>query len=120
MIKINSNTVTSALIAFYTLIFYFILLKFQSINSANNCLVAGLIMLGNFLAITLLWKLIFNKKSIALAVLIIIFKYLILGVILWNLSNWLKIDPIGLVAGFSTLLVAILTTQLLKRFLKTN
>ena len=87
---------------------------------ALSCLIGGGIMLLNLLGIYLLWHLIFSKKSIALAVFVIIFKYLILGVVLWNLSSisWLK--PLGLVAGLSTLVLAILSATLMKGFVKTN
>lgn len=115
MIKNNTSVVTAAAIFLYTILFSIILLILRSKISATNCLIAGGIMFGNFLMISILWRIIFKKKSIALAVLIIIFKYLILGIILWNLSSWIMIDPIGLIIGFSSLLIAILTVTLLKK-----
>lgn len=120
MMKINTNIAAAILIALYSLLFSLILLKFRTSDAAFNCLVAGAIMLLNFLAITWLWKIIFNKKSIALAVLIIIFKYLILAMILWKLSSWIVLDPVGLVVGFSSLLFAALTTTLLSQFFSTK
>lgn len=64
-------------------------------------------MLINLAGLAFVWSLIFAKKSIALAVFIIIFKYVILGMILWGLSSaqWLK--PAGFLVGITSLVVAV-------------
>lgn len=87
---------------------------------AYSCLFGGGIMLANLFGIYLLWFLVFSKKSIALAVFVIIFKYLILGAVLWNLTSIPWMRPIGLLLGFSTLLIAILSATLMKSFVKNN
>lgn len=104
----------------YTLLLSVVLFFTNDQESALSCLFGGLLMLVNLLGIYLLWHLVFSKKSIALAVFVIIFKYLILGVVLWKLANvsWMK--PIGLILGLSTLVFAILSTTLIKSFVKTN
>lgn len=112
---------TTAQILFgYTVLLSVVLFFTSGQDSALSCFFGGLIMLVNLLGIYFLWHLVFSKKSIALAVFVIIFKYLILGVLLWNLAkvSWMK--PVGLILGLSTLVFAILSTTLLKSFVKTN
>lgn len=81
---------------------------------AASFMVGGLIMLLNLAGLAFLWRLIFSKKSIALAAFVIIFKYVILGMILWGLLsvNWLK--PVGFIAGLASLVFAIVTATILK------
>lgn len=74
---------------------------------ATSLLIGCFLMILNLLGLAFLWKLIFSKKSIALAVLVIIFKYLILGLILWNLSESAWLNPVGFVAGLGCLLIGI-------------
>ena len=74
---------------------------------ALSLLIGCFLMILNLLGLAFLWKLIFSKKSIALAVLVIIFKYLILGLILWNLSESTWLNPVGFVAGLGCLLIGI-------------
>lgn len=81
---------------------------------AASVLIGGSIMLLNLGGLTFLWGLIFSKKSIALAVFTIIFKYVILGLILWNLGSVTWLQPIGLVLGLSSLLFAALAAVAMK------
>lgn len=74
-------------------------------------------MLFNLLGLWILWKLIFSKKSIALAVLVIIFKYLILGLILWNLNQIQWIRPLGFVLGLGSLLVGVTFSAIFRKWL---
>ncbi len=73
-------------------------------------------MLINLLGLWILWKFIFSKKSIALVLLVIIFKYLILGLILWNLNRIPWMQPLGFILGLSSLVFGILTMLVLKKF----
>lgn len=84
-------------------------------ESAFSCFFGGLVMQFNFLAISLLWHIVFTKKSILLAVLVIILKYLIVGYILWNLNQIKGLNLSGFILGLSSLLLAILSTLVYKR-----
>jgi hypothetical protein len=85
-----------------------------------SLLIGGLLMLVNLLGLAFIWRLIFSKKSIALAVVVIIFKYVILGTVLWSFAShkWLK--PLGLVVGLGSLIFAILLATIIKSFTKTD
>ncbi len=87
-----------------------------NLEYAQSCLLGGAFMLFNLLGLYALWKIIFSKKSIALAVLVIILKYSILGYLLWLLPKIHWLVPTGFVIGISTLVLGILTTVLLKKF----
>ena len=105
---------TAALIAFYTLLVAGIGSGYFHYDFSYSVLAGGLIMLLNLAGLAFLWSLIFSKKSIALAVFVIIFKYVILGLILWSLSsvNWL--NPMGLVIGLASLIFAVLAATFIK------
>lgn len=92
---------------------YFLLTADQ--EAALSCAIGGAVIVVNFLGIVYVWRLIFFKKSIALAVWVIIFKYVILGLILWSLSRYKWIQSIGLVYGLLCLLVAILISTIFKK-----
>ena len=66
------------------------------------------------------WKLIFLKKSIALAVLVIIFKYLILALVLWAISTAPWFEPVGFVLALASFLLAIVCTTIFKKRIKTE
>ena len=74
-------------------------------------------MLINLIGIWFFWKLVFLKKSIAFVVLVIIFKYLILGVILWNLTQAPWFQPIGFLIGLSALLFGMVLSVFFKNVL---
>lgn len=82
---------------------------------ALSCLFGGTVIVLNLGGLWLLWKLIFSKKSIALAVLVIIFKYVILGLILWNLNQIQWVRPIGFVLGLGSLMIGVVGVALLKK-----
>lgn len=111
---------TAMAVAIFTLLISFGLYFHSGIDMAVSCLFGGAIMFVNLLGIYFLWHSVFAKKSIALAVLVIIFKYLILGAVLWNLASVVWIKPVGLILGLSTLVLGILSTTLIKVFDKTN
>ena len=79
-------------------------------------LAGGLFILASFGGLVLVWSLIFGKKSIALAVLVIIFKYVILGLILWSLTLQRGFSLLGFVLGLGALIFAILGAALIKSF----
>jgi hypothetical protein len=110
MIKITaiSSFVAAAI---FSMILYFT----SGLETAVSCLFGGTVMVLNLFGLWFLWKLIFSKKSIALAVLVIIFKYLILGLILWNLNQIQWIRPLGFVLGLGSLLVGVLCTALFRK-----
>jgi hypothetical protein len=95
-------------------------LGYLLVNShfAVSLMLGAAIMLVNLAGLAFLWRLIFSKKSIALAALVIIFKYLILGMILWSLAsaNWL--NPIGFLAGLASLVFAVVGATAIKSFSK--
>ena len=85
-----------------------------------NVFIGALIVLLNLAALSFSWKRIFSKKSIALAIFVIIFKYVILGMILWGLSKngWLNI--IGFLAGLASLLFSVFAAMAIKTLRKEN
>jgi hypothetical protein len=103
-------------VALFTLILSLVCFFVFNVDTGLSCLFGGALMMINMLGLALLWRLIFSKKSIALAILVIIFKFLILGLILWNLrqAEWIK--PIGFVLGLSSLVLGILGFSVYKKF----
>lgn len=92
------------------------LLKF---NDATISIIAGVFgLIINFLVLSLAWKLIFLKKSIALAVLVIIFKYLILALVLWAISTAPWFEPVGFVLALASFLLAIVCSTIFKKRIK--
>ncbi|AGH94228.1 hypothetical protein [Pseudobdellovibrio exovorus] len=83
-------------------------------DQAFSIATGGVIMLLTLMSFVIVFAVVFYKKLIALAVFVIILKYVILGLILWNLSSakWLK--PIGLIIGLASLLIAILVATFMK------
>ena len=79
-----------------------------------SVLSGGMLMLVNLAGLSFIWSRIFSKKSIALAVLAIIFKYLILGTVLWALmtAQWLR--PIAFLFGMASLIFSALFSALKK------
>ena len=75
---------------------------------------AGTILI-NVLGLAVFWRLIFSKKSIALAVSVIIFKYLFLAVILWSLWSAKAVNVLGFVVGLGSLLFAVLILPIAKK-----
>ncbi len=111
MIKIVALA-TSAFAILLSLLCYF---KFGA-EFALSTLLGGLIILLNLLGIWISWKFIFSKKSIALVLAVIIFKYLILGLILWNLNEIQWMRPVGFILGLSSLVFGILSSLILKKY----
>lgn len=115
MIKNTAISVFSyALVATPAAYFYF------GSGFSANVFIGALIVLLNIAALSFSWKRIFSKKSIALAVFVIIFKYVILGMILWGLSvnGWLNV--IGFLVGLASLLFSVFAAMLIKSLRKVN
>lgn len=83
-------------------------------NQALSIVTGGVIMLLTLMSFVVIFAVVFYKKLIALAVFVIILKYVILGLILWNLSSAKWLEPIGLVVGLASLLIAILVATFIK------
>lgn len=96
----------------YTALATAVALSFQTTGFAVSVALGGGTMGVNVLALSLMWRLIFSKKSIALAVLVIIFKYLILALILWSLASIKWLSPIGFSIGLAALLFGVLVVLL--------
>ena len=80
----------------------------------DSLAVGTVIVLFNLAGLTFIWKLIFSKKYIALAAFAIIFKYLILGMILWKLASAKWLNTTGLLLGLLTLVTGVLLATLQK------
>lgn len=108
----------AATIVVYTLLSGFAAYFYFNLEFSLSLLLGGIIMLLNLAGFAFVWRLIFVKKSIALAVFVIIFKYVILGMILWGLVSapWLR--PVGFLLGMTSLVVAILFERLLTKLKK--
>ena len=109
-------------ITIWMLILTLLLLAFslnsQALGFSKSVLIGSAISIGNLLGLYFIWKLIFSKKNVALAALAIIFKYVVLGLILWKMSLIQELNPIGLVLGLGTLVVAVLLATAQKALLK--
>src|SRR3989338_1701957 len=86
--------------------------------AANSCLLGGLIMLLNLLGFYYTWRLVFKKKSAFLAALIIGFKYILIGLLLWQMSLIEWLHPGGLIIGLSSLVIAILSMTAIPSFVR--
>ena len=83
-------------------------------NFSISVLFGGLAMLLNLAALSFSWSLIFSKKSIALAVFVIIFKYVILAAVLWGLSTTKWLNIMGFLTGLTSLVFSILIAMIIK------
>lgn len=101
---------TAGLIAAYTLFGLAMGYYYYGQAWALSFFLGGLLMLLNLLGLAYFWNLIFTKKSIALAAFVIIFKYLILGMILWSLASAKSLQPMPFVLGLAGLLFGIFAT----------
>jgi hypothetical protein len=79
-------------------------------------IIGGVTVFVSISGIALHWYLIIQKKLIALALLIIIFKYLILIGLLWSLYSFKWISPIGFCLGLTSLMFSLIVALVIKRF----
>ena len=77
--------------------------------------VTHLLLILNMLGIWLIWSVVFEKKSIALGVVIIILKYPLLGYIVVQMSRQNWFSSIGVLIGFLSFVVSIVLAALLRR-----
>ena len=77
--------------------------------------VGSIVVLGNFAILMFVWKRIFQKKQIALAVSLIVIKYALLGGILYIVLRTEWAQPIWLGVGLGTLIFSTLMTSLFFR-----
>lgn len=87
-------------------------------HAALSFVAGGLIVTGNFILLGTGWKLVFRKKLIALSVLIIVFKYAILGVIIYHFVRQTWMQPFWFAAGVASMMGASLIYVLIQRFFK--
>ncbi len=88
----------------------------MALSYVASCLIMQL----NIVALAWIWRIIFQKKSIALAVGLIIFKYSILAAILWKLSSVKWLEPVGFVLGLLIFMVALIGSLFFKNKLQTD
>jgi hypothetical protein len=75
-------------------------------NSGYSFAIGGVIVLINISVIWICWRFLIQKKLVALALLIIVFKYAILAIILYKIVNLAWAQPLWLGLGFGTLMLA--------------
>lgn len=79
---------------------------------------AHLLLIVNMLGIWLIWRVVFDKKSVALGVVIIILKYPLLGYIVVQMSRQIWFSSIGVLIGFSSFVLSIVLATLLRNKLE--
>lgn len=72
----------------------------------------------NMLGIWLIWSVVFEKKSVALGVVIIILKYPLLGYIVVQMSRQTWFSSIGVLIGFSSFVLSIVLAALVRHKLE--
>lgn len=85
-------------------------------HAALSFAVGCLIVTGNFILLGTGWKLVFRKKLIALSVLIIVFKYAILGVIIYHFVKQSWMQPFWFATGVASMMGASLIYALTQSF----
>lgn len=87
-------------------------LFFSAAHQTISIVLGGSLMGLNTILLLWSWSQVFAKKSIALAVGVIVFKYALLGVFIYQalVSNW--INPLGFLIGILTLLPSVLIVGL--------
>ena len=74
-------------------------------NLISSFASGGALVAGNFLVLGTLINFIFKKKLIALMVLVIVFKYAILGIIIYLLLKQTWLFPFWFAAGVSSMMI---------------
>ncbi len=100
----------------YTVLATFASAYYASKPFAVSVLLGGLAVLLNIAGLSYSWRLIFMKKSIALAVLVIIFKYLLLGMVLVSLVKFKWLSPAGFCVGLGSLVTGVLAAAIFSSF----
>ncbi|WP_409478644.1 hypothetical protein [Pseudobdellovibrio sp. HCB154] len=82
---------------------------------AGTAVICHLLLILNLLGIWLIWRVVFEKKSVALGVVVIILKYPLLGYIVIQMSRQSWFDSIGLLIGFLSFVFSIVLVALYKQ-----
>lgn len=85
-----------------------LLLIFSAAQHSYSFVAGATIILISVLLLGISWKLIFQKKLIALAVMIIVFKYAILGIIIFKLMKLPWFEPLWFALGVSSFILSAL------------
>ena len=72
---------------------------FMNQNVAISCLVTSFLLIINLLGLYTFWRIVFFKKSIALGLLIIIFKYPLIAYCIWQMSRQSWANPFGILVA---------------------
>ena len=94
------------ILIFSLLITLFVYVALDEYN-AMSCVLGSLVSGINLLLLYWSWRSIFRKKSIAIAVSVIVIKYALLGYLLYYLVANEKVSVLGLLVGFSVGLLAL-------------
>jgi len=109
-------------IATHALIIGLFLILIACVGSTENIRYTALAVHGllvvNLMGLFLLYKIVANKKSIALGLVLIILKYPLLGYIVVKMVRQSWFDSFGLIIGFIAFLSSIVIVTLLKHFRK--
>lgn len=106
--------IAAAFIAVYGLIGTFTSYLYSTPAMALSVFMGSFSMLFNLLAIAFFWHFVFRKKLIALALVVIIFKYLILVTVLLVLAKSKHLVPVGFVIGMGALIFCAVGTVIFK------
>lgn len=98
--------------AIYTVAACIVAVHYVNQAFSMSVLLGGLAVLLNIAGLSYSWRLIFMKKSIALAVLVIIFKYLLLGMVLLSLVKFKWLSPAGFCIGLGSLVIGVLAAAI--------
>jgi len=85
-----------------------VLLEGRNAESAASFAIGSGIILVNVLSLAFVFSRVIQKKLIALSISIIVFKYAILGIIIYKLLSLSWVDRIWLCAGLASLVVSAL------------
>ena len=85
---------------------------FIALHHGYSFLSGALVILTSFWLLGWAWSLIFQKKLVALAVGIIVFKYAILGIIIFTLVKLAWFDPLWFSMGVASLILSAITYAL--------
>lgn len=95
-------------LVFYHIVFtglFSALLLVMGLQSEIMSLLVASVLVGlNLVLLVWGWRRIFLKKSIALAVSAIVFKYAILGVLIYLILTRMQINPLAFIVGLSTMI----------------
>lgn len=88
---------------------------FGSGQMAFSGVITHLLLILNMLGIWLIWRIVFEKKSIALGVVVIILKYPLLGYLVVQMSRQSWFNSIGVLIGFISFVLSIVLVTVLRK-----